>query len=248
MPSVKTVNTLPMVWVPVAQTGWRSSSWKSTVPKSFLTCWRESSSPVWPGPMMARGCSTTHTRSRMGRVTVCGCFRDACYTRPRGFLMAEKEAHLIAIVCPTCSHCSSIAVHKYTQSSYQAYSLKISHCSLLYIWLYSLTTCGPGCSGSLEAAGRLVIVIGFKRPCLIAVILLFLFYFILFFGAVCKSLSDCSGGVYDWHKQFMLCFLPAFLREWVSLKTIKHFLHFGNIIYCPDSLVRFHNEKIKFSL
>lgn len=99
-------------------------------------------------------------------------------------LMTEKEAHLIDIACLTFSKCSSIAVHKYMQSSYQAYSLKFSHCSLLYIWLHSLTPCGPRCSGSREAAGRLVIVIGLKRPCLIAAILLFLFNLILFYFLV----------------------------------------------------------------
>lgn len=149
-------------------------------------------------------------------------------------------------------HCVSNLFKVQQHCCPQVHAIKLpnilSHCLLFYIWLHSSTACDPRCSGSLEATDRLVIVIGLRRLCLLAVILLFLFYFILFFGVVCKSLSDYNGGVYDRHKQFILCFLPAFLKEWVSLKIIKCFLHFGNTIYCPDSLVHFHNEKIKFSL
>ena len=55
----------------------------------------------------------------------------------------------------------------------------LSHCLLFYIWFHSSTACSPRFSGSLEAAGRLVIVIGLRRPCLI---FLFLFYFIFWYG------------------------------------------------------------------
>lgn len=84
MHSVKMVSILPMGWVPVAQTGWRSNSWKSMVPKSFLMCLKESSLAAWPGPMTGRECSTTHTPSRTGRVMVRGDLRDAPFHQQRG--------------------------------------------------------------------------------------------------------------------------------------------------------------------
>lgn len=70
MHSVKMVNILPMVWVLVVQTGWRSSSWKSMVPKSFQMCLKESSSAVWLGRMMGRECFITHTPNKMEKVMV----------------------------------------------------------------------------------------------------------------------------------------------------------------------------------